>query len=79
MILSISLFEIIRAVFRGAKSERRPDPNIAASVADAAAINPKGTKTLLPNGVNIFFINSKATLVNGARELSNPSSGLFSW
>ena len=36
-----------------------PDPNIflwiAASVADAAAVNPNGNKTFLANGVNTFF------------------------
>ena len=48
---SISLFDVISAVF--------PDPNIAlcipASAADAAAVNPKGIKTLLANGLITLF------------------------
>ena len=52
MILFISLFEIINVVL--------PDPNIfswiAASVADAAAVNPNGIKTLLANGLSTFLI-----------------------
>ena len=49
----ISSFEIINVVF--------PDPNIflciPASAADAAAVNPKGIKTLLVNGLITFLIN----------------------
>ena len=48
---SISLFGIISVVF--------PDPNtffcILASAADAAAVYPKGVKTLLVNGLITFF------------------------
>ena len=47
---------------------------IAASVAEAAAVNSNGTKTPLANGVRTFFINLKATHVNIARKLSNPPS-----
>ena len=40
---------------------RCPDPKIflciPASAADAAAVNPKGIKTLLANGLITFFIN----------------------
>ena len=47
----ISSFEIIKVVV--------PDPNIflciPASAADAAAVNPKGIKTLLANGLITFF------------------------
>ena len=49
----ISSFEIISVVF--------PDPNIflciPASAADAPAVNPKGIKTLLVNGLITFLIN----------------------
>ena len=52
MTLFISLFEIINIVL--------PDPNIflwiAASVADAGAVNPNGIKTLLANGFRTFSI-----------------------
>ena len=50
----ISSFEIIYVV--------TPDPNIfrwiAASVADAAAVNGNGIKTLLANGLGTFPIKS---------------------
>ena len=50
---SISLFEIISVVLLW------PAPNdflcIPASAADAAAVNPKGIKTLLANGLITFF------------------------
>ena len=42
---------------------------LTASVADAAAINPNGVKTLLAYGVATFFINDKPNLVNEARTL----------
>ena len=46
----ISLFEIINVVV--------PDPNIflciSASAADAPAVNPKGIKTILANGLITF-------------------------
>ena len=48
---SISLFDIVSVVF--------PDRNIfwciPASAADAAAVNPKGIKTLLANGLITFL------------------------
>ena len=44
-------------------------------VADAAAFNSNGTKTLLANGVSTFFINGKAIVMNGLRKLRNPPSG----
>ena len=49
------------------------DPNIffwiAASVAEASAINPKGTKTLLANGLNTFPITGKPVFSNSRRSL----------
>ena len=52
MILFISSFEVINVV--------KPDPNIflwtAASVVDAAAVNPNGMKTLLASSLNKFFV-----------------------
>ena len=46
-----------------------PDPKvlfwIAASVAEAAAVNPIDTKMLLANGVSTFFINGKAVVIDG--------------
>ena len=51
MISFISSFEFINVVI--------PDPNIflwiATSVADDAAVNPNGIKTLLANGLSTFF------------------------
>ena len=50
---SISLFDIIIVVLL-------PDPNIflsiPASAADAAAVNPRGIKTLFANGVITFLL-----------------------
>ena len=43
----ISSFEIVKVVVCEAEDEGRPDPNFwctPASVADAAAVNPKGIK-----------------------------------
>ena len=49
---SISLFDIISVV--------SPDPNIfwciPASAADAAAVNPKGIKTVSANGLIAFLL-----------------------
>ena len=57
----ISSFEIIKVVV--------PDSNIflciPASVADAAAVNPKEIKTLLTNGLIAFFINGNPAFSNG--------------
>ena len=65
----ISSFEIIKVVV--------PDPNIflciPTSAADAAAVNAKGIKTLLANGLITFFINGKPVFSNGPSNLSkNP-------
>ena len=61
----ISSFEIIKVVV--------PDPNIflciPASAADAAAVNPKGIKTLLANGLITFFINGNPVFSNGPSNL----------
>ena len=42
---------------------------IAPSVAVAAVVNPKGTKTLLANVLKTFLIKSKPVFSNGARSL----------
>ena len=65
----ISSFEIIKVTF--------PEPNIflciPASAADAAAVNPKGIKTLLANDLITFFINGGPVFNNGPSNLpTNP-------
>ena len=42
---------------------------IAASVADAAAVNPNGIKTLLANGLNTFPIKGNPFFSNGPKIL----------
>ena len=69
MISFISLLEIINVVL--------PDPNIflriAASVADAAAVNPNGIKMLLANGVSTFSINGTLIFSNVSKNIrKNP-------
>ena len=63
MISFISLLEIFNVVVQ--------DPNIfqweAASVADAAAVNPNGIKTILAHGLSTFFIKGKAVFSNGPK------------
>ena len=63
---SISSFDIISVVIF-------PDPNIflciPASAIDAAAINPKGIKTLLANDLIRFFINGNPVFSNGPSNL----------
>ena len=65
MISNISSLEIIKVV--------NPDPNIflwiAASVSDAAAVNPNGIKTFLANGLSTFSINSNLAFSNGPKDL----------
>ena len=50
-----------------------PDPKfflcIPASAADAAAVNHKGTKALLANGLITFLINGNPVFSNGPRSL----------
>ena len=71
----ISSFDIISIVLLcEAYSEGcLPDPKIflciPASAADAAAVNPKGIKTLLANGLITFFINGNPVFSNGPRSL----------
>ena len=67
MISSIFSFEIINVVMSDPKSLFC----INTSVADTAAVNPNGTKTLLANSVSTFFINGQVTFLNGPRKLSN--------
>ena len=61
----ISSFDIISVVV--------PDPKIflciPASAADAAAVNPKGIKTLLANGLITFFISGNPVFSYGPRSL----------
>ena len=42
---------------------------IPASAANAAAVNPKGIKTILANGLIIFFINGNPVLGSGPSNL----------
>ena len=42
---------------------------IPASAADAAAVNPRGIKTVLVNGLITFFINGSPVFNNGPRSL----------
>ena len=42
---------------------------MAASVAEAAAVNPNCAKMLLANSVSTFFINGKPPVINGLRKL----------
>ena len=73
MTSSISSIEIISSVM--------PDSKIvvwiAASGANAAGVDPNGTKTLLANEVSAFFINIKAVLVNGILKLKKTEMSLF--
>ena len=61
---SISSFDIISVVDKGRLC---PDPKIflriPESAADPTAVNPKGTKTLLANGLIPFFIYGNPVLV----------------
>ena len=72
---SISLFHIISVLIF-------PDPNIflciPASAADAAAVNPKGIKTLLGNGLITSFINGNRVFSNGPSNLAtNPPDSII--
>ena len=69
MIFSFSPLRIIKVL--------NPDPNIslwiAASVADAAAINANSIKTLLLNVLGTFPIKGNPVFINGPKILSkNP-------
>ena len=65
---TISSFEIIKVVLL-----LLPDPKIflciPASAADAAAVNPKGIKTLLANGFITLFIRGNPVLSSGPKSL----------
>ena len=69
----ISKFEIINGVICKAKSKGCPDLNrflwIAASVADAVAVNPNDIKMLLANGLSTFYIKWKPVFSNGLKSL----------
>ena len=64
-------------LYYSAKPRRKNDDDqilrfllcIPASAADAAAVNPKGIKTLLANGLIIFFINGNPVFSNGPSNL----------
>ena len=61
-----------------------PDPNIflwvAASVADAAVINPNGIKILLPNGLSTLSIKGNPVFNNGPKGLpQNPLDCCILW
>ena len=65
MISFISSFEIINVVI--------PDHNIfwwiAASVVDAATVNPNSIKMTLANGLSTFFIKGNVIFSNGPKSL----------
>ena len=67
MISLISSLEIISVV--------KLDPNIflwiAASVANAAAVNPNGSKTLLANSLSTFPVKGNPVFNNGPKSLPN--------
>ena len=42
---------------------------VSTSAADATAVNPKGIKTLLANGLITFFINGNPVFSNGPSNL----------
>ena len=67
MISLISSLEIISVV--------KLDPNIflwiTASVANAAAVNPNGSKTLLANSLSTFPVKGNPVFNNGPKSLPN--------
>ena len=75
MISSISSLKAINVV--------HPDSNIfswiAASVADAAAVNPDGIKTLLANGSNAFPIKGNEVFNNCLESLLKNLLDNLSW
>ena len=78
---SISSFDIISVLCK-AEDEERPDHKvflcIPASAADAAAVNPKGIKTFLGNGLITFFISGlPRSLPRNPPELSLYSIKLY--
>ena len=73
MISCISSLEIISVVREAKFKGRAPDRNIllwiAASVADAAAVNPNRIETLLANGLITFPIKCNPVYSNGSKSL----------
>ena len=47
----------------------KDEAELPASVADAAAVNPKGVKTLLVNSLITFFTNGNPVFINGPSNL----------
>ena len=66
---SISSFDIISVVDEGRCPDTKIFLCIPASAAVAAAVNLKGIKTLLANGLITFFINGNPVFSNGPRSL----------
>ena len=70
---SISSFNIISVVVHALEDKGRPDPKIflciPASAAYAAAVNPKGIKTLLAKALITLFISGNLVFSNGPRSL----------
>ena len=68
----LSIF-MIQFFVREANSKERPNPKIflwiAASVANAAAVNPNGMKMLLANGLSTFPIKDNSAFSNGPKWL----------
>ena len=78
----ISSFDIISTVLLW-EDEGWPDPKIflciLASAADAAAVNPKGIKTLLANCLITFFISDNPVFSNGPRSLPRNRPDYVIW
>ena len=77
MISFIFSVEIINVIIFAKSEGLVPDPNIflwiAASVADAASVNPNGIKMLLANVVSTFFIKDNLVFINDPKILpKNP-------
>ena len=66
---SISSFDIISVVDEGRCPDTKIFLCIPASAAVAAAVNLKGIKTLLANGLITFFINGNPVFSNGPKSL----------
>ena len=62
-----------------------PDPKIfypcifliTESAAETATVNLKGVNTILPNGVNTFFINGNLVFIKGPRRLPRNAPNYF--
>lgn len=69
----LSFKSSLEIIFRGAKCKGRSIPNIfllmAASVGDAATVNPNLIKILLANNLNAFSFKDKPVVGNGFRSL----------